>query len=68
MGARRGHGCDHLIRLRVVKTNVRCRLGIDVDKRKIEIEPPIRSLDPHEVVVELHQEITETLKIVVAAK
>jgi len=42
--------------------------GIDVDKRKIEIEPPIRSLGPHEVSVELHPEVTETLKVVVAAQ
>jgi large subunit ribosomal protein L9 len=42
--------------------------GIDVDKRKIEVEPPIRSLGPHEVSVELHPEVTETLKIVVAAQ
>ena len=42
--------------------------GIDIDKRKIEIEPPIRSLGPHEVQVELHPEITETLKVVVAAQ
>lgn len=41
---------------------------IDVDKRKIEIEPPIRSLGPHEVQVQLHPEITETLKVVVAAQ
>jgi len=51
-----------------VATQLKREAGIDVDKRKIEIEPPIRSLGPHEVVVELHQEITETLKIVVAAK
>ncbi len=42
--------------------------GIDVDKRKIGIEPPIRSLGPHEVQVELHPEISETLKVVVAAQ
>ena len=42
--------------------------GIDVDKRKIEIDPPIKSLGPHEVQVELHPEITETLKVVVAAQ
>ena len=33
-----------------------------------EIEPAIRSLGPHEVTVELHPEITETLKIVVASQ
>jgi len=42
--------------------------GIDIDKRKIEIEPPIKSLGPHEVSVELHPEVNETLKVVVAAQ
>ena len=42
--------------------------GIDVDKRKIEIEPPIKSLGPHEVEVELHADVTATLKVVVAAQ
>ncbi|HWW09833.1 MAG TPA: 50S ribosomal protein L9 [Candidatus Acidoferrales bacterium] len=42
--------------------------GIDVDKRKIEIDSPIKSLGPHEVRIELHSEITETLKVVVAAQ
>jgi len=51
-----------------VATQLKREAGIDVDKRKIEIEPPIRSLGPHEVRVELHAEITETLKIVVAAQ
>jgi large subunit ribosomal protein L9 len=51
-----------------VATQLKREAGIDVDKRKIEIEPPIRSLGPHEVTVELHAEITETLKIVVAAQ
>jgi large subunit ribosomal protein L9 len=41
--------------------------GIDLDKRKIEIDPPIKSLGPHEVQVELHPEVSETLKVVVAA-
>jgi large subunit ribosomal protein L9 len=42
--------------------------GIDVDKRKIDVDPPIKSLGPHEVSVELHPDITETLKVVVAAQ
>jgi large subunit ribosomal protein L9 len=40
----------------------------DVDKRKIEVEPPIRSLGPHEVTLNLHAEVTATLRVVVAAK
>ena len=42
--------------------------GIDIDKRKIDIETPIKSLGPHEVTVELHPEVTETLRVVVAAQ
>ena len=42
--------------------------GIDLDKRKIEVEPPIKTLGPHEVKVQLHPDVTETLRIVVAAQ
>jgi len=42
--------------------------GVEIDKRKIAVEPPIRSLGPHEVEIELHPEVTETLRVVVAAK
>ena len=42
--------------------------GIDLDKRKIEVEPPIKSLGPHEVIVHLHADITATLRVVVAAQ
>jgi large subunit ribosomal protein L9 len=42
--------------------------GLDIDKRKIEVEPPIKSLGPHEVTVQLHTEVSETLRVVVAAQ
>ncbi|HYA00053.1 MAG TPA: 50S ribosomal protein L9 [Candidatus Binatia bacterium] len=42
--------------------------GVEIDKRKITVEPPIKSLGPHEVEIELHPEVTETLRVVVAAK
>ena len=42
--------------------------GIDVDKRKIEVEPAIKSLGPHEVVVSLHPDVTATLRVVVASQ
>ncbi len=42
--------------------------GIDVDKRKIEVDPPIKSLGPHEVTVNLHHDVTSTLRVVVAAQ
>lgn len=41
---------------------------IDIDKRKIEVEPPIRSLGPHEVTLHLHPEVVATLRVVVAAR
>jgi large subunit ribosomal protein L9 len=42
--------------------------GVDIDKRKIEVEPPIKSLGPHEVVIKLHTEVTATVKVVVVAQ
>jgi large subunit ribosomal protein L9 len=42
--------------------------GVDLDKRKIDVEPPIKSLGPHEVTVHLHPEVTATLRVVVAAQ
>jgi large subunit ribosomal protein L9 len=42
--------------------------GLDIDRRKIEVDPPIRSLGPHEVTVHLHPEVTATLRVVVAAQ
>lgn len=42
--------------------------GIDIDKRKIEVEPAIKSLGPHDVTVQLAGDITETLKVVVASQ
>ena len=42
--------------------------GIEIDKRRIEVEPPIRTLGPHEVTVTLHPEVSSILRIVVAAQ
>ncbi len=42
--------------------------GLDIDKRRIEVDPPIKSLGPHEVTVQLHTEVRETLRVVVAAQ
>jgi large subunit ribosomal protein L9 len=42
--------------------------GIDLDKRKIDVDPAIKSLGPHEVTVQLHGDVTATLRVVVAAQ
>jgi len=51
-----------------IATQLKREAGLDIDKRKIEVEPPIKSLGPHEVTVQLHTEVTETLRVVVAAQ
>ena len=51
-----------------IATQLKREAGLDVDKRKIEVEPPIKSLGPHEVTVQLHTEVSETLRVVVAAQ
>ena len=59
--------CDY-ISIRSVTMPSAVQTVIHIDKRKIEVEPPIKSLGPHEVTVQLHTEVTETLRVVVAAQ
>ena len=51
-----------------IAQQLRREAGVEIVKRKITVEPPIKSLGPHEVEIELHPEVTETLRVVVAAK
>ena len=51
-----------------IATQLKREAGLDVDKRKIDVDPPIKSLGPHEVTVQLHTEVSETLRVVVAAQ
>ncbi|HEX4754575.1 MAG TPA: 50S ribosomal protein L9 [Candidatus Dormibacteraeota bacterium] len=51
-----------------IATQLKREAGLDLDKRKIEVDPPIKSLGPHEVTVQLHTEVSETLRVVVAAQ
>jgi large subunit ribosomal protein L9 len=37
--------------------------GVEIDKRRIEIDHPIKTLGAHEVVVKLHREVSTTLQI-----
>jgi len=39
--------------------------GIDIDKRKVQLEEPIKSLGEHEVKVKLHPEVLASLKLLV---
>ena len=41
--------------------------GLELDRRRIELAEPIKTLGDHEVVVRLHRDVTATLKVVVTA-
>jgi len=41
--------------------------GLELDRRRIDLAEPIKSLGEHDVVVRLHRDVTATLKIVVTA-
>ena len=40
--------------------------GIDIDKRKIQLDEPIKRLGDYEVKIKLHPEVTATLKVLVS--
>ena len=39
--------------------------GIDLDKRKVQLEDPIKRLGDHEVKIKVHPEVVATLKVLV---
>jgi large subunit ribosomal protein L9 len=41
--------------------------GLEVDRRRIDLAEPIKSLGEHDVVVRLHRDVTATLKVKVVA-
>jgi large subunit ribosomal protein L9 len=40
--------------------------GIEIDKRKIQLEEPIKTLGEHEVKIKLHPEVVANMKITVS--
>jgi len=40
--------------------------GIEIDKRKVQFDEPIKKLGDHEVHLKLHPEVTATLKLLVS--
>lgn len=40
--------------------------GIEIDKRKVQLEEPIKSLGDHEVKIKLHPEVVATIKVLVS--
>jgi large subunit ribosomal protein L9 len=40
--------------------------GIDIDKRKVLLDEPVKHLGDHEIKIKLHPEVTATLKLLVS--
>jgi large subunit ribosomal protein L9 len=40
--------------------------GIDIDKRKVLLDEPVKHLGDHEIKIRLHPEVTATLKLLVS--
>src|SRR5438552_7219325 len=40
--------------------------GVEIDKRKVQLEEPIKHLGEHEIKIKLHPEVTATLKLLVS--
>lgn len=45
---------------------VRDQLGVPVDRRRINLERPLKELGEHEVPVRVHRDLRATIKVVVA--
>ena len=40
--------------------------GVEIDKRKVQLEEPIKKLGEHDVKIKLHPEVTATLRLLVS--
>ena len=40
--------------------------GVEIDKRKVQLEEPIKHLGDHEVKIKLHPEVVATMKVLVS--
>lgn len=48
-----------------IAATVKEQMGLDVDKKKIQLKETIKSLGTHNVPVKLHPEVTAELKVIV---
>ena len=39
--------------------------GVEIDKRKVQLDEPVKHLGEHEVKIKLHHDVTATLKLLV---
>lgn len=48
-----------------ISTEAKKQLGLDIDKKKMKLDEPIKTLGTHIVTVKLHKEVTAKLTVVV---
>ncbi|MBQ9155324.1 MAG: 50S ribosomal protein L9 [Eubacterium sp.] len=51
-----------------IATAVKDQLGYDIDKKKISVDEPIKTLGTHDVKIKLHPKVTAQLKVKVTEK
>lgn len=51
-----------------ISSAVKEQLELDIDKKKMQLSEPIKSLGMHEVPIRLHQKVTATLRVHVDAE
>lgn len=48
-----------------IAAEVKEQMGLDIDKKKIQLKEAIKTLGTHEVLVKLHPKVTAALKVIV---
>ena len=48
-----------------IATEVKAQMGLDVDKKKVQLKDAINTLGTHTVPVKLHPKVTVDLKVIV---
>ena len=51
-----------------ISSAVRKQLGFEIDKKKMQLTEPIKSLGTHEVTIRLHAKVTGILRVHVASE
>ena len=51
-----------------IAEEVKAQLSIDVDKKKVQLEEPIKNTGEYDVKIKLHPQVTATLKVKVQGK
>ena len=48
-----------------IAAEVKAQMGLDIDKKKVQLKETIKSLGTHNVPIRLHAKVTAQLKVVV---